>query len=166
MATRSCQSRPAIARLIAAGAMLWLAAGSAEADCAPPADGPPACLSGVVTSPDRRVALVAVPGQPGLLHLTEGAALGDWKVERIAPRSIVLRHDDQSVELALGEPGAAAPQPAPPVIGPVSAAPGLPNLRANLAAMSGELPPPRRALRPPAAPAGPAARPAPGGPGR
>jgi hypothetical protein len=92
----------------------------ADPECAPPSGQPPFCLSGVITSPEHKVALVNRPGQPLLSNLLEGQVLDDWKVERIGPGFVEMSNQDRTVRLSVsessGEPAAAAaaaPKPPP-----------------------------------------------------
>src|SRR5258708_31431870 len=63
---------------------------AARADCAPPADGPPMCLVGTITSPGYAAAFVELPGTPGLETVKLDGEVLDWRVLKIAPRTLLL----------------------------------------------------------------------------
>ena len=63
---------------------------AARADCAPPADGPPICLVGTITSPGYAAAFVELPGTPGLETVEIDGQVLDWRVLKIVPRSVLL----------------------------------------------------------------------------
>lgn len=86
---------------------------AARADCAPPADGPPMCLVGTITSPGYAAAFVELPGTPGLETIKLDGEVLDWRVLKIAPRSVLLGQKQQQVTLTLDEP---APADAPPAV--------------------------------------------------
>jgi hypothetical protein len=76
---------------------------AARADCAPPADGPPMCLVGTITSPGYAAAFVELPGTPGLETVKLDGQVQDWRVLKIAPRSVLLGQKQQQVTLTLSE---------------------------------------------------------------
>lgn len=84
---------------------------AARADCAPPADGPPMCLVGTITSPGYAAAFLELPGTPGLETVKLNGQVLDWRVLKIAPRSVLLGQNQQQVTLTLDEqaPADAAP---------------------------------------------------------
>ena len=95
-------------------AMALLAPGAAHADCAPPAEGPPMCLVGTITSPGYTAAFVELAGAPGLETVTADGQLLDWRVLKITPRAVLLGQKEQQVSLVLGDPDwAATPGEAP-----------------------------------------------------
>lgn len=85
---------------------------AAHADCAPPADGPPMCLVGTITSPGYAAAFVELPGTPGLETVKLDGQVLDWRVLKIAPRSVLLGQNQQQVTLTLDEPAPADAAPA------------------------------------------------------
>jgi hypothetical protein len=90
---------------------MMLAPLAARADCAPPADGPQMCLVGTITSPGYAAAFVELPGTPGLETVKLNGQVLDWRVLKIAPRSVLLGQNQQQVTLTLDEqaPADAAP---------------------------------------------------------
>jgi hypothetical protein len=94
--------------------------GSALADCAPSADGPPMCLVGTIISSDYTAALLQPAGKHGLESLRKGAVLSDWRLLEITPRAVELGRADRRVRLALGEHDGeqGATEPAEPVLAP------------------------------------------------
>lgn len=89
------------------------AASAARADCAPPADGPPMCLVGTITSPGYAAAFVELPGTPGLETVKLNGQVSDWRMLKIEPRSVVIEQNQQQVTLTLDE---AAPADAAPAV--------------------------------------------------
>ena len=85
---------------------------AARADCAPPADGPPMCLVGTIISPGYAAAFVALPGAPGLETVEIDGQVLDWRVLKIAPRSVLLGQQQEQVTLTLGDPAPAGAAPA------------------------------------------------------
>ena len=96
-------SRPKSLANILVPALLSCAPGLARADCAPPADGPPMCLVGTITSPGYVAALVRLVDDPVLETLRPNGQWRDWRVLKIQPRSILLGQKDREVTLALDD---------------------------------------------------------------
>jgi hypothetical protein len=95
------KSRATIA--VAAGISCLISV-SGHADCAPPADGPPMCLVGTITSPGYDAALIELAGSPGVETVKPNGELLDWRVLKILPRAVLLGQHDKQVQLALGDP--------------------------------------------------------------
>ena len=90
----------------------------AQAAYAPPADAPPMCLVGTITSPGYAAAFVELPGTPGTETVKLDGEISDWRVLKIAPRTVLFGQKQQQVSLTLGQqhddpPGATAPAQEP-----------------------------------------------------
>lgn len=88
-------------------ATMALASGSARADCAPPPDAPPMCLTGTIISPGYMAALIELAGRPGVETVKLNGQVLDWQVVKIMPRAVLLGQNDQQVTLTLGDRDAA-----------------------------------------------------------
>jgi len=97
---------------------------AARADCAPPADGPPICLVGTITSPGYAAAFVELPGTSGLETVKIDGQVLDWRVLKIAPRSVLLGQQREQVTLSIADRA------------PADAAPAVPEQSESIAAQS------------------------------
>ena len=103
-------------------------------------------LTGIVTTPSRRLAIFAVSGDKPL-RVAEGEAVSGWRIESITPREVSLtgpsgaktlqpKHDPNLVPPP-GQPAAGQPGPRPPI-----PAPGRPRVAAPNGNAANTLPPP------------------------
>ncbi len=61
-------------------------------------------LTGIVTTDGGAIAFLRLKGQPGVVRATAGQEIRGWRVDRILPDRIVLRHGDRLQELKVGKP--------------------------------------------------------------
>lgn len=87
----------------------------ANTKCAPPADAPPFCLTGTVTSGAQSIATVAGVGAPLEFEVRAGDPVGDWRVSEIGERYVTLDRPGQAVRLDLAD-WLGGDQPVKPVV--------------------------------------------------
>ncbi|HVJ51349.1 MAG TPA: hypothetical protein VM689_02740 [Aliidongia sp.] len=95
--------RKILANILAISLILIIGSTEAHADCAPPADGPPLCLVGTITSHNYSAALIEQAGKTGLETLHQGGEVLDWHVLQITPRAVMLGQNDRQVRLAISD---------------------------------------------------------------
>ena len=102
--------------LISVGFAVFCPFSTARADCTPDNPAIPLCLSGTVTAPTYRGAVVEAPGK-GERQVRPGDTIGDWTVGEIGARYIVFAHGTDEIRLDLAnlppEPEAAPAEPQP-----------------------------------------------------
>jgi general secretion pathway protein N len=122
-------------------------------------------LTGIVTEPERRVAIFAVNGAKPL-RLTEGEAVSGWRIETITPREVSLSGPGGTKTLEPKLDPNLVQQPAPALPANAAVRPPIPTPAANPAARLPPQPagaaaanaPPRPGI-PPGLPAPPQVRP-------
>ena len=133
-----------------------------DAPSGPAADGDlaDARLTGIITTPGRRIAIFALSGDKPL-RVAEGEAVSGWRIESITPREVSLsgpsgaktlqpKHDPNLVPPP-GQPATGARAPTPP-------AQGRPRIPAPPSAAADALPPPGVPVNSPGLPRPPRVR--------
>lgn len=72
-----------------------------------PAPPPNLVLAGVVVDQDGARAVVRDQGADKIVSLRLGDAIGEWRVQQIEPRRLVLALEDRTAEFGLFRPGTA-----------------------------------------------------------